>query len=104
MPYSAEYTVPIDRLSFMRVVKKLVASKKGISDWQQGILLRHRLIEDLRFTADGVGSLTPNLNDCFERVELALTPDKVKNCKTVRELVNLAWGGIPDWFKSSANL
>lgn len=103
MACPADYTVPLDQLNVMRVIKILIASKKGISNWQREVLLRHRLYEDLRFTDAGVRSLTPNLNDCFMRVKLTLTPDKVGKCKTVEDLVKLVWSNIPNMYKNNAN-
>ncbi len=101
MTSPATFTVPVAKGTVTGVLKRLIALKKGIENWQTGVLLRHRLREDLRFTDAGVRALTPDLNDCFRTVSLALTPGEVGPCRTVEELARLIWAAVPEEFKTN---
>lgn len=101
MASSAAYTIPVDKGAVTGALKRLIARKKGIENWQTGVLLRHRLREDLRFTDAGVRALTPDLNDCFRTVSLALTPGETGPCRTVEELARLVWAAVPEEFKTN---
>lgn len=101
MSSPAAIPVPLDKGTVTGVLKRLIALKKGIANWQTGVLLRHRLREDLRFTDAGVRALTPDLNDCFRTVSLALAPGETGSCRTVEELARLIWTAVPEEFKTN---
>lgn len=102
MASPAAYTIPVDKGAVTGALKRLIARKKGIENWQTGVLLRHRLREDLRFTDAGVRALTPDLNDCFRTLALALVPGEVGPCRTVEELARLIWAAVPEEYKTNS--
>ncbi|MCF8382814.1 MAG: hypothetical protein K9G39_04355 [Chlorobium sp.] len=101
MTCPATYTVPVAKGVVTGVLKRLIARKKGIANWHTGVLLKHRLREDLRFTDAGVRALTPDLNDCFRPLSLALTPGEVGRCRTVEDLAWLIWNAVSEEFKTN---
>ena len=99
MTCSSMYAIPIAWCDVDSIVKQLIAKKKGIGDWQEGVQLCHRLREDLHFDEQGLRALTPDLNDCFSSLSLQLTPAMVQQCETVQDLSARIREKIHDRFK-----